>query len=240
MKWKVVAAGMAMVLMTAMASVDAVNAPVELKADSIEYDSKQGVMKASGNVLITQDGAELTGANAVYNMKTKAGKVIGNVVMTKEGARLNANQVDIAEGNVFTATGNVDLTKDDKRLTGPRVIYYSEKEQAVADGGAKLWTADGTLNAPRIEAAMQKEEAVATGGVVIDSAERNMTATSDTAYYYGSSQSGQGKIILRGNAQATQDGNVLTGNELTILLDDNEVQSSGQSHLVIENTSSNS
>lgn len=237
MKWKVAVAGMMMAIMTSMASVDAVNAPVQLKADSIEYDSKQGVLVADGNVIITQDGAELTGASAIYNMKTKAGTVTGDVVMVQEGARLNASQVEIADGNVFTATGNVDLTKDGNRLTALRLVYHTEQEQAVADGGATLWTADGTLAAPRIEAMMQSDEAIATGGVVIDSPARNMTATSDTAYYYGS-RSGQGKIILRGNARATQEGNLLTGNELTLLLDDNELQSSGQSHLVIENTES--
>lgn len=237
MKWKVVTAGMMMALMTSMTSVDAVNAPVELNADSIEYDSRQGVLVASGNVVITQDGAKLTGANAVYNMKSKAGTVTGGVVMVQDDARLTASKVEIADGNIFTATGNVDLTKDDSRMTGPRLVYYTEGEQAVADGGATLSMPDGTLTAPRIEASMQSDEAVATGGVTINSPTRNMTATSDAAYYYGS-QSGQGKVILKGNAHATQDGNVLTGNELTLLLDDNELQSSGQSHLVIENTGS--
>ena len=82
---------------------------------------------------------------------------------------------------------------------------------------------------------MPKEEAVATGGVQINSQTHNLTATSDKAFYYGE-KTGQNKIVLKGNAHAVQNGNQLQGNELTILLDGNELQSRGGSHLVIKDT----
>lgn len=235
MKWKVSVVSVMIAMASSMSIVGAVDAPIQMNANSIEYDSKNGVLTASDHVVITQDGAVLTGQRAVYNTKSKQGVVTGGVEMEQAGTHLTASQVDIEDAGVFTATGSVDLTKDGNRLTSPRLVYSAKTEKALADGGATLSTADGTLTAPRIEAFMQTKEAIATGGVVIDSPARNMTATSDTAYYYGS-QSGQGKIILKGNATATQDGNVLTGNELTLLLDDSELHSSGQSHLVIENT----
>lgn len=235
MKWKAAGIGMMLTLMAAMPIVGAVNAPVEMKADSIEYDSKKGVLNANGNVVIVQGTARVTGAHAVYNMKMKEGIVTGGITMHQEGATLQADQVSIEDETVFTATGNVDLTKESNRLTGPRLVYYTDKEYAVADGNATLETPDGTLTAPRIEASMPKEEAVATGGVQIDSQTHNLTATSDEAFYYGA-KTGQNKIVLKGNAQAVQDGNQLQGSELTILLDDNELQSRGGSHLVIENT----
>ncbi len=235
MKWKAAGIGMMLTLMAAMPIVGAVDAPVDMKADSIEYDSKKGVLKANGNVVIVQGTAQVKGTHAVYNMKKKEGTVSGNVVMHQEGATLKANQVNIENETVFTATGNVDLTKEKNRLTGPRLVYYTDKEFAVADGNARLETADGTLKAPVIEASMPKEEAVAKGGVQIDSPQHNLTATSDNAYYYGA-KTGQSKIVLKGNAQAVQEGNQLKGNELTILLDDNELQSRGGSHLVIQDT----
>lgn len=235
MKWKAAGIGMMLTLMAAMPIVGAVDAPVDMKADSIEYDSKKGVLRANGHVVIVQGTAKVQGAHAVYNMKKKEGTVSGGVVMHQEGATLKANQVNIANETVFTATGNVDLTKENNRLTGPRLVYYTDKEFAVADGNARLVTADGTLTAPRIEASMPKEEAVATGGVQINSQTHNLTATSDTAYYYGE-KTGQNKLVLKGNAHAVQDGNQLKGSELTILLDDNELQSRGGSHLVIKDT----
>lgn len=237
MRWKIAAVGMAVALSASMPIVGAIDAPVKMNANSIEYDSKKGVLNANGNVVIVQDGATLTGQKAVYNMKKKQGIVTGGVEMDRDGAHLTASQVEIVDNNVFTATGNVDLTKDGSRLTGPRLVYHTQNENAVADGGATLTTEDGTLTAPRIEAFVQKDEAVATGGVQIDSPQRNMTATSDTAHYYGE-KTGQSKIILKGNAHAVQDGNEITGNELTVLLDDSELQSRGDSHLVIENTGS--
>lgn len=235
MKWKAVGVGMIFALMAAMPIVGAVNAPVDMKADSIEYDSKKGVLKATGNVVIVQDGARLKGAKAVYNMNKKEGLVSGGVVMHQNGARLKADQVDIKNENVLTATGNVDLTKEGNRLRGPRLTYYVDKEYAVADGNARLDTADGTLRAPTIEASLPKDEAVAKGGVDIDSPKHNMTATSDTAYYYGP-KTGQNKVVLKGYAHVIRDGNHMHGNELTILLDDNELQSRGGSYLVIEDT----
>lgn len=235
MKWKAAGIGMIVALMAAMPIVGAVNAPVDMKADSIEYDSKQGVLKAIGNVVIVQDGARLKGAKAVYNMKKKEGLVSGGVVMTQNGARLKANQIDVNSNNVMTASGNVDLTKEGNRLRGPRLVYYTDKEYAVANGNARLDTADGTLTAPTIEASMPKDEAVAKGGVQINSPKNNMTATSSEAYYYGP-KTGENKIVLKGNAHVIRDGNHMKGKELTILLDGEELQSRGGSHLVIENT----
>ena len=236
MKWKAAGIGMMLAIMASVSVVGAVDAPVEMKADSIEYDLKKGVLNAKGNVVIMQDGAQVTGATAVYNLKKKEGRVSGGVVMNQEGATLTADQVEIENESVLTATGNVDLVKENSRLTGPRLVYYTDKEYAVADGNARLETADGILTAPKIEASMPKEEAVATGGVQIDSPQHDLTATSDEAFYYGE-KTGQSKVILKGNAHAVQEGNLLTGNELTILLDDNELQSRGNSHLVIEDTS---
>ena len=69
MKWKATGIGMMLTLMAAMPIVGAVDAPVDMKADSIEYDSKKGVLRANGNVVIVQDTAHVKGAHAVYNMK---------------------------------------------------------------------------------------------------------------------------------------------------------------------------
>ena len=233
MKWKAAGIGMMLTLMAAMPIVGAVNAPVNMKADSIEYDSKQGVLKANGNVVIVQGTARVKGTHAVYNMNKKEGTVSGGVVMHQDGATLKANQVSIENETVFTATGNVDLTKDGNHLTGPRLVYYTDKEFAVADGNARLDTADGTLTAPVIEASMPTGEAVAKGGVKIDSRAHNLTATSNEAIYYGE-KTGQNKIVLKGNACAVQDGNQLKGNELTILLEGNELRSQGGSRAVVK------
>ncbi len=234
MKWKAVGIGMMLTLMAAMPIVGAVDAPVDMKADSIEYDSKKGVLKADGNVVIVQGTARVKGAHAVYDKNKNEGIVSGGVVMHQDGATLKANQVSIENETVFTATGNVDLTKENNRLTGPRLVYYTDKEVAVADGNATLVTPDGTLAAPRIEAMMPKNEAVATGGVQINSPVHNLTATSNEAFYYGE-KTGQNKIVLKGNAHAVQDGNHLKGNQLTILLDGNELRSQG-GHVVTEDT----
>ncbi len=47
------------------------NKPIELAADSIEYDSVNGLMTAQGNVRMVQDNSVITGAHAEYNTNTK-------------------------------------------------------------------------------------------------------------------------------------------------------------------------
>ena len=69
MKWKAAGIGMMLTLMAAMPIVCAVDAPVDMKADSIEYDSKKGVLRANGHVVIVQGTAKVQGAHALYNMK---------------------------------------------------------------------------------------------------------------------------------------------------------------------------
>ena len=61
---------------------------------------------------------------------------------------------------------------------------------------------------------------------------RKLDAVSDHAVYYGSKEQ-QGKTILTGNARAVQDGNVLTGNTLTLYMDNKVIDVQGRSKLVI-------
>ena len=114
---------------------------------------------------------------------------------------------------------------------GPKIDYYTDKEYAIVPGGARLTTTDGVITANQIEAFMKEERAVAEGNVHIVSDTRKLDAVSDHAVYYG--KKGDGKAILTGNARAVQDGNVLTGNVLTIYMDEKAMDSQGRSKLVV-------
>lgn len=207
------------------------NKPVELSADTIEYDSVKGVMVAQGNVRMTQDGAVMTGAAAEYNSKSKEAYIYGGVRVVKEDAILVANEVRSYDNTHIVAQGQPVLTKGDNVLVGPKIDYYTDKEYAIVPGGAKLTTTDGVITANQIEAFMKEERAVAEGNVHIVSDTRKLDAVSDHAVYYG--KKGDGKAILTGNARAVQDGNVLTGNVLTIYMDEKAMDSQGRSKLVV-------
>lgn len=207
------------------------NKPVELSADTIEYDSVKGVMVAQGNVRMTQDNAVMTGAAAEYNTKTKEAYVYGGVQVVKEDAVLVASEVRSYDNIHIVAQGSPVLTKGKNRLVGPQIDYYTDKEYALVPSNGRLTTEDGVLTADKIESFMKEERAVAEGNVHIVSETRKLDAVSDHAVYYG--KKGDGRAVLTGHARAIQDGNVLTGNVLTIYMDEKAMDSQGRSKLVV-------
>lgn len=208
------------------------NQPIELSADTIDYDSTSGLMTAQGNVYMTQEKAVMTGTHAEYNNKTKEAYVTGGVRVVKDDATLLAAEVRSYDNTHMVATGAPVLTKGDSTLTGPQIDYYSDKQYAIVTGWAKLVQTDSVLTADQIESFFTENRAVAEGNVHVVSSTRQLDATSDHAVYYGA-QGQDGKTVLTGNARAVQEGNVLTGTTMTLYLDKKNIDVQGRSKLVI-------
>lgn len=207
--------------------------PVEMAADTIEYESATGLMVAQGNIKLTKDKMVMTGTNAEYNSKTKEARIFGNVKAVQEQATLTAAEIRAYDNSRFVATGDVVAINGDKKLTGPVVEYFSDREYGIVPHDGTLITADGTMTADKLEAFFKEDQAIGDGHVHIVSDVRKLDAVSDHAVYYGA-KTGANKVILTGNAHAVQDGNTLTGNSLTLYLDDKAMDSQGRSQLVIK------
>ncbi|MCX7780724.1 MAG: organic solvent tolerance protein OstA [Negativicutes bacterium] len=220
----------AIILATASTGIYAAqkNSPVELTADTIEYDSVQGIMVAQGGIRLTQDTAIITGAKAEYNTKTKEAYVAGGVKAVDRDATLTAAEIRAYGNSHLIASGDAELVKGDSRLTGPKVEYFTDREYAQVAGPARLATPDSVMTAGMLEAFIREDRAVGKGNVHIVSDKHKLDATADQATYYGAkAQESPNKVILSGNARAVQDGNTLTGNTLTIYLDDKAMQADG-------------
>jgi lipopolysaccharide export system protein LptA len=210
------------------------NKPVEMTADTINYDANTGLMVAKGNVIIVQENSSLTGPVVEYNSKTNEAHVTGGAKAVRETATLTAAEIHSYDNTHVIAQGDAVLIKEDKKLTGPVIDYYSDKQYAVVPSNAHLTTADADMTANHLEAFLQEDRAIGDGAVHIVSEARKMDAVADHAVYYGAKAgAGQNKAVLTGNARAIQDGNVLTGNELTIYPDDKGVTAQGRTKLVI-------
>lgn len=207
--------------------------PVELAADTIEYDAAKGIMLAQGGVRITQGTAVLTGANALYNTKDQQATVTGDVKVVQENNVLTAQEVHFY-GDHIIASGDAVLVNGDSRLTGPKIDYYPNRQYSVINGGARLVSSDAVMTADKLETFTAENKAVGSGNVHIVSDARKLDATAEVATYYGAKGAGsQGTVVLSGNARAVQEGNVLTGNTLTIHLNDRALDAQGRSKLVI-------
>lgn len=206
--------------------------PIELEADSIEYDSVNEIMIAQGNVRMVQENAVMTGQKAQYNGKTKESHVTGGVKVVKEDATLVAADVYSYENTHLVATGDPVLTKGENKLVGPKIDYYSDKQYAIVTGGSTLTMPENTMTANQIESFFAEDRAIAQGNVHIVSPTRKLDAVSDQAVYYGGKDK-QGKTVLTGNVRTVQDGNILTGNTMTLYLENKVIDVQGRSKLVI-------
>lgn len=206
---------------------------VELAADTIEYDSVQGVLTAQGAVKLVRDGAVLTGASALYNTKSKEAVVTGDVKVVRDDTTLTAAEVRSYNDNYLVASGGALLVKGENTLAGPKLEHWTDRQYSLVNGGARLTMPDGVMTADKLEAFHAEDKAVGTGNVHIVSDTRSLDATSDLATYYGA-KTGQGKVVLSGNARAVQEGNILTGNTLTVYLDDKAMDAQGRTKLVIK------
>lgn len=212
------------------------NAPVEMTADTIEYDSTKGIMIAEGGVKLTQGSAIITGAQAEYNTKTQEAYITGGIKAVDGDTMLTAAEVRSYNNTHLIAAGDALLVKGDSRLAGPKIEYFSDREYALVNGWAKLTTPGGIMTADQVEAFTGEDRAVGKGNVHIVSDTHKLNATAEQAVYYGAKASqNANKVILSGNARAVQDGNTLTGNMLTIYLDGKAMEASGgRNKLVIK------
>lgn len=202
-------------------------------ADVIEYDSVAGVVTAKGNVSIERGAAVMTGETARYDTNIQEAELTGGVKIVQDGTNITAAVIHSYNNDRITANGNVVLVKGENTLTGNTMDYYVAQNYAIVPEQAKLVTADAVLTSAKMEAYMSENRVTATGDVHIVSEKRDIDTTSDAAVYYGD-KNGQGKIVLTGNARAVQQGNILTGNELTIRLDDKAMEAQGRTRLIIE------
>ena len=93
------------------------------------------------------------------------------------------------------------------------------------------------MTAPFIEGNSKEIRVVATGGVNFESTEHHVVGSGDKAVYTKTPDKEDGKVVLIGNARATQNGNTFEGPELVFTAEDNTVETRGRSKLVITNTS---
>lgn len=103
---------------------------IHINADAMEQGQKDGIINASGNVVIVWKGLTLTSDRASYDSTTKILSVYGNVVMKKgkdlvrgESARFNL-ETNLGELNNAVMQGK----ESNMTVSGEKIIRLSENE----------------------------------------------------------------------------------------------------------------
>ena len=212
-------------------TVIAADTPIELKGDVIEYNAQTDMAIAIGGVTIIRDGGVLTGGQATYNFKTQEASITGGVTANKDDMNLKAEADNTLTGEEIhynQATSDISMPLGGN-ATGPQADIRGD----VLSGNlmTNKYTATGNvyLNSKTNDVQSTSDTAtysgngqdfnfVATGNVNIKSPSRNIVTNSDNATYNSTEN---GKLVLTGNAVATQNGNIVRGNTLTVYLGDN-------------------
>ena len=209
------------------------NPAVSVTADKLEYNGKTQVATATGNVVIVRDQATMTGNKVVYNLKTSEADMEGNVAVQQPNMQLNSDKMHSTNRNYIVATGNVHGVYEDKKVRGDKVEYYLDKDHSIVTGNGYLEAQGSQMWADHIDAWFKQIKAVGTGNVHIESPADNLVAYANQAIYTQTPGQNDGVVHLRGNVNATQNGNSLNGDNVDIQLADNSVQTRSRSTIVI-------
>ncbi len=202
---------------TAAGTLYAADEPINMDADTVEYDMETGLVTAKGDVLMVQGALKVSGQEAQYNSKTQEGMVEGNViaVQSDKNMRVTAHKVTSDVQQHMVATGDVYGTMEDKTFSGPIVEYFQPQDYVLIKQGGTITSKDGVFTADEMEGYLAEEHLIGRGNAHVVSQPNDMEAGGDLLNYYGLDQ---GKAVLTGNAWAVQYNNTLRSNQLTIVL----------------------
>ncbi len=204
---------------TAAAAPQQGNAPTNLTADTLTYDTRTGIITAETNVRMEQGTGYVEGARATYNTKTEEGTVEGGVRAVREDMNLSCARLSGIGQDHWQAVGDVHMVKAGRTFTGAQVDYYpSQNEYILAASGGTITSADGTLSADRIEGWMKESHFIGTGNAHLISPPRDLEGGGDRLEYFAAAE--KPYVVLDGSAWVLQGNNMARSNHMTVYLAD--------------------
>lgn len=102
---------------------------ISIKADSLQQDKGNSRYVASGKVIITWSGMELTAEQAVYDTESKTLEAEGNVVMMKGDDILTGKKftVNVETGRTELDHGSLEVRKGNIHFTGEKIIRVDDR-----------------------------------------------------------------------------------------------------------------
>ena len=138
----------AAVCLLSVLSLPVAAAPLELEADEVKFDTKEGKSVYSGNVVITQGNLRLTGdVVEVFSQDGEISRVFSRAQPTtlrinkdKNGESLFAEAQTIeyrVKEKRITLRGQVRVDSERRSLRGHAVTYLLESGEMFAEGGER-------------------------------------------------------------------------------------------------------
>jgi len=115
------------------------NLPVNINADTLEYDNKRNMVAFKGHVVARQ-GDMVIFADAM------------NVTYEQKG---KLKQIE--------AQGGVKIIQADRIATGDTITYYNEEQKIVLNGNPRVWQGDNVINGEKITVFIKEERSIVEG-----------------------------------------------------------------------------
>lgn len=115
------------------------NLPVNINADTLEYDNKRNLVAFKGHVVARQ-GDMVIFADAM------------NVTYETQG---KLRQIE--------ARGDVKIIQGDRIATGDVITYYNEEQKIVLTGNPRVWQGDNVINGEKITVFIKEERSIVEG-----------------------------------------------------------------------------
>ena len=98
------------------------SAPVQFEADRVETNQEEGILTATGNVILIQDGAELRADKVEYDRKAERAIATGHVIYkTADGATHMSDYLDLSDNFKYVlAEPMISEMADGSRFTSSR------------------------------------------------------------------------------------------------------------------------
>lgn len=175
---------------------------------------------------------DITSDEVEYS-KVKGKEVVvftGHVVATQGTTTLKSDQLKLfPDENKAVAQGRAWM-KDEKQkmiLTGERIEYYHDRRYGMATGKPKLVSEkeNFTLTSKKIEAFLPEDRLRATGRVKL--VRDSMVATCKVLDYFDKDR----KAVLTGNPEIREKENLVTGERITMYVDEYRVVIEGRARI---------
>jgi len=124
------------------------NQPVNINADSLEYDNKSNSATFRGNVVARQ----------------------GDIVMFADTIDVlygekSGEQPDKGKLKQLSAVGNVKVIQGERIATGQKIVFYNDEQKIVATGNPRVWQGDNVIVGNKITVYLKEDRSVVEGSL---------------------------------------------------------------------------
>ncbi|MCX8044296.1 MAG: lipopolysaccharide transport periplasmic protein LptA [Desulfobacterota bacterium] len=120
--------------------------PINISADTLEYDNKNNSAVFRGNVVARQNEVVLF-ADMISVIYARS--------VEHESGRGRVQQL--------TAEGNVKVIQGERIATGQKIVFYNDEQKIVATGNPRVWQGDNVITGNKITVYLKEDRSVVEG-----------------------------------------------------------------------------